>query len=959
MADPGPVSPPASRFRNRLAQALASGEDGEKKAGAPSNPAGEDGGAQNGDAKPEEGRFFSMPQLKNLFAKFRALGDGQEITRRVWEARTWNIFGMQRGKYFQAADYDKTEHISFGKYVRLMALLVDKGVLRAEDTGPPEEGAGMSWRQVSAAERMFRKLDNDGNQVISCEELLDELKKVNRDATTRGATRLLAVLDSDSSGEISFDEFLEGVALGLIALDPALLPAPPPAPAPPPPRPGPRPAHPTSPPRPVPSPVPSPAPQPSTPTAHGGAGRRTGRPPRAVGLRRHARPRAAPPTRPASSAASRSPPPASSPHLLRAGGPLAAGGAPAGVAAGGGGDADAALDVAAAAPRAGDAHAEPAARLGAPPSPRGIYPPGLSRSDGVFRAAARAPSPRAARRGPAAAPRGAPPARRGGAGRGGRGGEAGPLPPLPPPRRRRRRRPRRGDLAPLAPFSRLAAPALFAALDREAAGRLTVDVFLEAAPHAPLDLPAALAALAPAPRPAAPASSPGAPAAGGAPSHELKVKAYKAFAAFDVDGSGTISLDELARLLRAIDPRVTAPEVHRIFLQVDVDRSGLITFDEFLAAAHASTLDLARLDVARLPARPPSPAAARPRPPPAAEWEIAYEELRLGRRLGEGSFGVVFEADWRGTRVAVKMLKGGAGGAPGDGPAEELRREIAVLCGQRHPNIALFMGACTRRPHLCLVTEFLDGGSVWDLVHGPRAARRDGRPAGLEPSHAAHIALQVARGLNYLHLSRTPIIHHDLKPDNLLLDRNMNVKLCDFGLATVRSSASSPAGAPREAAHDSDSYTGTLNYMAPEQLASPLPSSDVRTDIFALGSCIFEMLTGQIPFRGASYRTVRRLVCDEGVRPTFPPLAGPRAFPVPPQLVRNPAPAPAPPPPRRPPTGAQVALVERCWAPRPEQRPSAAEVLRILENYAAQAPHSPEAPPRRHSRGGSRDSLPE
>lgn len=95
------------------------------------------------------------------------------------------------------------------------------------------------------------------------------------------------------------------------------------------------------------------------------------------------------------------------------------------------------------------------------------------------------------------------------------------------------------------------------------------------------------------------------------------------------------------------------------------------------------------------------------------------------------------------------------------------------MASVRHPNIVLFLGACTKAPNLCLVLEYCNRGSLWDIL------RDHNTP--LPWFLRGKIALDTARGVNYLHKFPTPVLHRDLKSLNLLLDEAMNTKIADFG----------------------------------------------------------------------------------------------------------------------------------------------------------------------------------
>uniref|UniRef100_A0A151UG32 Serine/threonine-protein kinase CTR1 n=1 Tax=Cajanus cajan TaxID=3821 RepID=A0A151UG32_CAJCA len=98
----------------------------------------------------------------------------------------------------------------------------------------------------------------------------------------------------------------------------------------------------------------------------------------------------------------------------------------------------------------------------------------------------------------------------------------------------------------------------------------------------------------------------------------------------------------------------------------------------------------------------------------------------------------------------------------------------------RHPNVVLFMGAVTRPPNLSIVTEFLPRGSLYRLLHRPNSQ--------LDERRRLKMALDAARGMNYLHNCTPVVVHRDLKSPNLLVDKNWVVKVCDFGLSRMKHS---------------------------------------------------------------------------------------------------------------------------------------------------------------------------
>jgi len=227
-------------------------------------------------------------------------------------------------------------------------------------------------------------------------------------------------------------------------------------------------------------------------------------------------------------------------------------------------------------------------------------------------------------------------------------------------------------------------------------------------------------------------------------------------------------------------------------------------------------------------------------------------------RLGAGGMGEVYRArDTRlGREVAIKVLTEGAGA-----DRARLRRfvsEARAASALNHPNILTVheIGEAETGPYI--VTELVDGQTVRELLaKGP-----------LPVSQALDIATQTAEGIAKAH--EAGIVHRDIKPENLMVTRDGFVKILDFGLAKLLR-PDSEAGEPAAPAVSSVTATGiivgTAGYLSPEQLrGSP---ADGRSDVFALGVVLYEMVTGGNPFhRGTAADTFSAILRDEP-----PPLA--------------------------------------------------------------------------------------
>ncbi|KAI7749733.1 hypothetical protein M8C21_015588 [Ambrosia artemisiifolia] len=165
------------------------------------------------------------------------------------------------------------------------------------------------------------------------------------------------------------------------------------------------------------------------------------------------------------------------------------------------------------------------------------------------------------------------------------------------------------------------------------------------------------------------------------------------------------------------------------------------------------------------------------------DYEILWEDLTIGEQIGQGSCGTVYHAMWYGSDVAVKVF---SRQEYSDDVISSFRQEVSLMKRLRHPNILLFMGA--------------------------------------------------ARGMNYLHHCHPPIIHRDLKSSNLLVDKNWNVKVGDFGLSRLK----------HETYLTTKTGKGTPQWMAPEVLRNE--QADEKSDVYSFGVVLWELTTEKIPW---------------------------------------------------------------------------------------------------------------
>ena len=276
-------------------------------------------------------------------------------------------------------------------------------------------------------------------------------------------------------------------------------------------------------------------------------------------------------------------------------------------------------------------------------------------------------------------------------------------------------------------------------------------------------------------------------------------------------------------------------------------------------------------------------------------------------RLGEGGMGEVYRArdEQLGREVALKVIKGKLNEDPG--AQARFEREAKAVAALNHPNILALHDYGREGGLAYAVMELLEGETLQDrLKRGP-----------LPVGEALEVAAQIVRGMAAAHAKG--IVHRDLKPANIFLTREGPVKILDFSLAWM-GDPMTPAGefqweGPTVEAHTRPgTVMGTIGYMSPEQ-ARGLPV-DARSDIFAFGAVLYEMLAGTMAFKGGTATDILASI-----------------------LLKNPEPLPAGTPP------ALDRLVRKCLEKRPEDRPPAAPNLGLALEVVAVGAAPVEAPP--------------
>ncbi len=237
------------------------------------------------------------------------------------------------------------------------------------------------------------------------------------------------------------------------------------------------------------------------------------------------------------------------------------------------------------------------------------------------------------------------------------------------------------------------------------------------------------------------------------------------------------------------------------------------------------------------------------------EERVLGQRYRLKVRVASGGMGTVFVAkDERlGRMVAVKLLRDELAGD--ERFVERFRREARSAAALSHPNVASVYDYGEDDGCHFIVMEYADGRDLSHLLkdEGPLAAER-----------ATVIARQIAAALGHAHAAG--LIHRDVKPANVIVNGSDHVKVTDFGIARAIGDSTLTA---------SGTIMGTASYLSPEQAQGGV--IDARSDVYAVGIVLFEMLTGAVPFSGGSAVSVAmRHLSDEvpapsSIRPEVPP----------------------------------------------------------------------------------------
>ncbi|XVE80830.1 hypothetical protein DITRI_Ditri15bG0011800 [Diplodiscus trichospermus] len=282
---------------------------------------------------------------------------------------------------------------------------------------------------------------------------------------------------------------------------------------------------------------------------------------------------------------------------------------------------------------------------------------------------------------------------------------------------------------------------------------------------------------------------------------------------------------------------------------------------------------------------------ANPREVP--EYELNPLELQVRKSDGitKGSYQV---AKWNGTKVSVKILDKDSYSDPET--INAFKHELTLLEKVRHPNVVQFVGAVTQNIPMMIVSEYHPKGDLGSYL------QKKGR---LSPSKVLRFAHDIARGMNYLHECKPdPIIHCDLKPNNVLLDNGGLLKIAGFGLLRLSKISADKAKLAQPYACVDPSNI----YVAPEVYKNMV--FDRSVDAYSFGVVLYEMIEGVVPFHPKPAEEAVKLMCLEEKRPPFKTKS--KSYP--PELRE---------------------LIEECWDKEPVVRPTFSEIIVRLDKIVA------------------------
>ncbi|XP_022775583.1 serine/threonine-protein kinase HT1-like [Durio zibethinus] len=285
------------------------------------------------------------------------------------------------------------------------------------------------------------------------------------------------------------------------------------------------------------------------------------------------------------------------------------------------------------------------------------------------------------------------------------------------------------------------------------------------------------------------------------------------------------------------------------------------------------------------------------------EWEINPNNIIFKALVSKGTSVEIFRGFYDDQDVTVKVFDWREKiQNPNNLPMimSLFKEEISFWYTIDHPNIIKLIGAKIDEPEIILrgdnheirvfsnmtyvVVEYLSGGTLKSFLSKNRENK-------LALKTVIHLALHLARGLAYLHSWK--LIHGNVKPENMLLDKNFKLKITDFGTCNVEISSHEEV--------TSDSATDTISYMAPEVINSK--PYDRKCDVYSFGICLWEIYCCDMPYPNIGFSELTSAILYENMRPEIPKHC--------PEALAN--------------------LMKQCWDTDPSKRPEMEEVVWMLE----------------------------
>lgn len=268
------------------------------------------------------------------------------------------------------------------------------------------------------------------------------------------------------------------------------------------------------------------------------------------------------------------------------------------------------------------------------------------------------------------------------------------------------------------------------------------------------------------------------------------------------------------------------------------------------------------------------------------DWNIARDEIRLEKRLGQGNFGEVWYGKWREqTEIAIKTMK------PNTMSKEDFKREADTMKKLRHKKLVALYGICITGDDIWIITEYIKNGSLLDFLRN----EINNRPPFED---LIYISAQIASGMAYL--EKNKLVHRDLAARNVLISDNNVAKIADFGLAR----------AIIDDMYEMKNDTKfPIKWTAPEAIMHH--KFTVKTDVWSFGILLYEIFTyGGVPYAGISPEKVVEMVLSGYKMPK------PRFFDVPDAVYNE---------------------MARCWELDPVKRPTFDFLEDFFEYYGVSA----------------------